>query len=680
MASAAQLPACLSKLPSPQLEAVNEALLELLGCGLSEVTDVEELAKRVKAKLHAADSRRALPEDHPSEYASMCRWAWTPRRWHESRAAAGAPAGAPSADRGEARDLLPPILRRTQLAFDKLLGSCKQRVEALQQEPDKAAALQRAEAKIAGLSRWFPVMKAADDEIRALATAAAGVKTSSGDGLGVLFEQAPAVEVCSGNAAARLPKIPIGTGRKVEVPPAPSRSNPSPSLITLHLGKGGGETGAAAWETFMAEHRLDKEGRPLHGEVYGCSNFLFAEGCTGKYVPRTVFAGYEVSSAAEAASFAPTSIFRGVDPQPGDWYHGNGDSKLADQVLEGVRRQLELCDFCDGMLVTHDAGENICENGFAARVLQTLALNDLKKKVKMAFTCVPDPTGFDDAACDYESYATASLLGLTLVDSLDLVVFYDANGLRQRARAKWNGLGLQNPDGTACRGLVSRLLSNVTGPQRFGGLVPSAQGSRLAGISSVATNLAPFPVIKFLLPALGGLSPGEDLLPATGQPRSYAAASCALRSGALCTAQRRPSQSTVLTRGLFCRGMGSPLTATSAIKEFLVEPDVRTTSWCAAGFLVSNFQDPASASNPEVALLQNTSDSANVFESFYAGLSRVPETFAGFLRGDGDVNEAMNLLREVEGEYKQILTPVCEDGGNEGEDEEEGEEEEEEED
>lgn len=284
----------------------------------------------------------------------------------------------------------------------------------------------------------------------------------------------------------------------------------------------------------------------------------------------------------------------------------------------------------------------------------------------------------DDAAC--ESYATASLLGLTLVDSLDLVVFYDVNGLRQRARAKWNGLGLQNPDDAACRGLVSRLLSNVTGPQRFGSLVPSAHGSRLAGIPSLATNLAPFPVIKFLLPALGGLSPGEDLLPDTGQPLSYAATSCALRSGALCTAQRRPSQSTVLTRGLFCRGMASPLTATSAIKKFLVEPDVRTTSWCAAGFLVSNFQDPASADKPEVALLQNTSDSAKVFESFSAGLSCVPETFAGFLRGDGDVNEARNLLREVEMEYNLILAPACEDGGNDGEDEEEGEEEDEEED
>ncbi|CAE7346851.1 TUBA3, partial [Symbiodinium necroappetens] len=98
MASASQLPACLSKLPSPQLEAVHEALLELLGYGLSEVTDVDELAKRVKAKLHAADSRRAVSEEHPSEYASMCRWAWTPKRWHESRAATGAPAGAPSAE------------------------------------------------------------------------------------------------------------------------------------------------------------------------------------------------------------------------------------------------------------------------------------------------------------------------------------------------------------------------------------------------------------------------------------------------------------------------------------------------------------------------------------------------------------------------------------------------------
>ena len=31
--------------------------------------------------------------------------------------------------------------------------------------------------------------------------------------------------------------------------------------------------------------------------------------------------------------------------------------------------------------------------------------------------------------------------------------------------------------------------------------------------------------------------------------------------------------------------------------------------------------------------LENTSDAAKVWDSFHAGLSQVPETFAGFLRG-----------------------------------------------
>merc|ERR1712079_648563 len=251
--------------------------------------------------------------------------------------------------------------------------------------------------------------------------------------------------------------------------------------------------------------------------------------------------------------------------------------------------------------------------GVAAAIYRKTA-EDYSKQMRHSVTCVPDLTAEGDRlAC--------TMLSSPLIEYLDLVTFYDRTSLQKMASSKVNGLGLASPDYAACTGLAARLLSGITGPLRFGRVINAVEGSRLATWSTDATNLCPYPRIHFMVPSLGGvMAQGMEDFAVPGQSGAepgFEAAGAALRRGSLSSCLSRGDDGKIIAMGMFCRGV-EQASAIAKVAEIKTDRKFQFVDWSPTGFAIYSYKDPKSQ-GPEVAVLENNTSVAKIFESFKSG-------------------------------------------------------------
>eukprot|EP00931_Biecheleriopsis_adriatica_P052369 TRINITY_DN3044_c0_g2_i1.p1 TRINITY_DN3044_c0_g2~~TRINITY_DN3044_c0_g2_i1.p1 ORF type:complete len:704 (-),score=142.43 TRINITY_DN3044_c0_g2_i1:41-1879(-) len=610
------------------------------------------MSKVVKSRVHNGDGGAMLPEEGlTSEYMGMCLWAWSPKRWSDSIAATGTAAGGKSEEvcsksDAPAAELAPIDVGVTQ-RFERKMAA----IEAANAPRDEDARI-----PVDKFREWFEAMKKADEEIRSLTSLEASTQ-QAGDGAGCLFESGPPA-----SGPRVLPKVRTKAPRvEWDGSSKGARKPASSSVVSLHIGDEGCGTGLASWQRIFSQHCLAEDGR-AEGDFYGSPSLLFAESVTGRFVPRTVFAGYgadQLDCCRKAGMFAPTSILTGSSQVGASFGEGLLDNAFKDEVLDLLRQHAEQADFLSGFLLTHSSGEDARTNGFTQNILQGLSCAFGKS---LKFTVTGVAAGEDELAAK----ANSGLLSGALVEHTDVVSFYDRPALKKLAADKEHGLGLPCPDTAACHGLVARLVSGITSPLRFSSLVPASEGARPSDLRALAANLVCYPRIKFTVPGLGGLKPEAmaDFL-VDGQSGSATGANAVLASltrGHMSSVMKHGALGEkVIAVSLLARGVAAS-TCLSQVEQIKCRRDVPVVDWCPTAFTLFNVSDPKGCP-PEVVALMHDTAAGKHFATWAEALEG--SSAQDLSVESGEFEDAKENLHSLRKDYEEVGVETAEEEGDE---------------
>jgi len=657
-----RLPTQLSRLPADRLQKVNESLAQLAEAGFTQIPDLGSLQKAVQSK--AGKSTAMIPaEDLTSEYMNMCLWAWTPKRWSEQISKAGAikPGGAEKEATNEAEGSteLPPI------DLDKIQANFERRNQKL-----TPAYVDRhrgdGEAFQSHSRTWFENMKKADAELRSFVTQS--LPKQAGDGPGVLFYSTPSTGF--GPGLHELPKAKSGSRSKsgdAGYFGSGKRGGTvlkDASVIMLHVGDAGCNTGFGSWRHIMSDHQLDGGARPKDGTFYGRSSVHFAESVTGRYVPRAIFAGSSSSLGSVHAEniFAPTSMLQ-ADAGNGSNF-GSGESEAGNDFVEKIfdcaRLQMEQADYGQGFIITHSVGEEAYLDGVFSKLLARLS-SQYGKKHKYTITGVPSEGNQGDSGLSALSFDC-------LTQAADVVSFYDQSALMKLASSQ-HGLGIASPGSNETSNLVGRVVRGMTGSMRFSGSVPASEGSLSGNLMSLATNLVPYPRIHFMLPGLGGLTSEASSDFYIDGARGYAATGQASSIGSLSTALTTANRGKgkTIAMSLLCRGV-QHYACMSKVMESRASRNYQFTDWSPTGFAINCYDDSASKmQGPEVLCIENHVNVADIFANWKDALVALDAPASGI--EEGAKSEIMEDLAAIGKDYEEVAAESAEGEGDDEEDE-----------
>jgi len=233
------------------------------------------------------------------------------------------------------------------------------------------------------------------------------------------------------------------------------------------------------------------------------------------------------------------------------------------------------------------------------------------------------------------------MLCSNLLEFTDLVTFYDQMSLNKAAK--------KGEDPTS---VASRIFSGVTGPLRFGRCVTTYDGMRGGTLSSIQTNLVPYPRIHF---AFAGLATGSR------EDGGYAASATAL-SSPLCDVEKGKS----IAFALMGRGAEQSCLI-SRVAAYKLSKEYNFVAWNPTGFGVYTYKDPKSG-EAEITALQSTSGVSKVFSSFATGLENCRGQDIDGPREEGIIGEQLENINALLGDYEEVATDVVNpDGGEDGE-------------
>lgn len=116
------------------------------------------------------------------------------------------------------------------------------------------------------------------------------------------------------------------------------------------MGQAGTQLGGSAWELYLLEHGLGKDGRPdttAKDTIEGGSfETFFTETSSGKYVPRSLFVDLDPSPIDEIRTgdyrqlFHPELLISGKEDAANNYARGHYTigKEMVDQVIERIRR------------------------------------------------------------------------------------------------------------------------------------------------------------------------------------------------------------------------------------------------------------------------------------------------------------------------------------------------------
>lgn len=183
--------------------------------------------------------------------------------------------------------------------------------------------------------------------------------------------------------------------------------------------------------------------------------------------------------------FHPDQLIHGISDSSNNYgrAHNGISYKLLEQVLEQVRKQVELCSGLQGILFTHSIGGGTGSGFFT---LLTEHLNHIYRKTfKFDLSLFPSPNLSNILVEPYNALLATSM---SLTD-IELGFIMDNEAVFDILKVK---LGVQRPSFGHINRLISQVVSGLTCPLRFKG---SLQGDMI----EFQTNLIAYPRLHFPL-------------------------------------------------------------------------------------------------------------------------------------------------------------------------------------
>ena len=270
-------------------------------------------------------------------------------------------------------------------------------------------------------------------------------------------------------------------------------------ILSLHVGAAGIGMGDASWQLYCAEHGITAEGT---GPATGEAGVVFRDTPAGHYVSRCLLIDTEPDAIDEVRKRSPhralyTQSMCHFGKDGSACFHTRGmyttGREIIGNVMENVRRQVEMCDNFGGFQMTHSMAGGT-GSGLGGSLLERLCI-DYGKKTRATFSLVP--TNADAVVAPYNF-----VLGHTsLVEHADLTTFMDTDAVASLCHRfledRTPSLALRNE-------IIAQAVVNMTAAVRLEGSSMSH-----ADLGTIATNLTPYPRIHFLTPTIAGLMPAR---------------------------------------------------------------------------------------------------------------------------------------------------------------------------
>jgi len=260
-------------------------------------------------------------------------------------------------------------------------------------------------------------------------------------------------------------------------------------IIHIQVGQCGNQIGNKFWENITEEHGISPDGSCNGSDLQKERLDVYLNDARGKFVPRSILVDLEpgtmesVKSGPLSSLFRPDNMINANNGAGNNWAKGHytEGSEMVDQVLESIRREVEVSDSMQGFQLCHSLG------GGTGSGLGTLILTKLREeypdRMISTFSVLPSQKVSDTVVEPYN--ATLSLH--QLIENADSVVCLDNQALFNICT---NTLKMPSPQYSDLNHLVSQVMSGVTCSLRFPGQLNS-------DLRKLAVNLVPFPRLHF---------------------------------------------------------------------------------------------------------------------------------------------------------------------------------------
>jgi len=646
------LPACLHKLPAEEKMSLSQAMSELANAGLTEVKNITDIKDILVDKL-GLRNQLGPKDSFLSEYAKMNLWCWTPSKWKSSCEGAGLPIKAANPEW-----VAIPSNEDDSKTWQKTIKKAKNAVKQLgfnlknpdenedsklefdmdtSNDDERKAKEKRGKAE--QLTKfWQAQIKTRFDEVEFFATE--NFQATTGEGAACLFS----FMETGWSAPAKKERTQIEWKSNTGLCCA------ARSVIMVHIGEYGCELGAAAWDKILKDQGLSegKQGSPLEKDgLRGDPRVHFYETGKGKLVPRaSVIRSGNPASEFGKYGCSPVDI---VEQDCPETFWGAGYTSSGESAGESIRRQFEMANSLESVILTHSLGEDF-DCGFACKSLVRLKEENPKKPIWSLALTPGQRTSLTPMG------VWAGIMGMqSLLQSATASILIDLPQIKIVAQRKLRGLGLAEPTNSDLFGLTKSIIPGLTS-----GLIYSAanasSGSIATGPRKLGTNLVPYPRIKFLAPSVGpimGASEAAFGAAASNDKIAYQGLSLGALSAALL---EKPK---TLAIGAIFRGLQYHKVS-KAVGQLKSNRDFQCVDWNPTGFHLSGPSNFIGNQEAEVVSLYNTNGFGNLFHEWteYAGENQ--ETIeadaskhwvGGLERGDFDV--AKEDLTRLQSDYNE---------------------------
>ncbi|GMM51827.1 hypothetical protein DASB73_027900 [Starmerella bacillaris] len=272
-------------------------------------------------------------------------------------------------------------------------------------------------------------------------------------------------------------------------------------IVHISTGQCGNQIGTAFWETISAEHNIDGSGRRIvadhpaaaagtySGDVHANDKLdVYYSQSGSRYVPRAVLVDLEpgtldnVKSGPLGDLFRPDNYINALSSAGNNWakgYYTEG-AEILEQVMDVVRREVELTDSLQGFQMTHSLG------GGTGSGLGTLLMTNLRDEY--ADRMIASYSVFPSIDSDTVVEPYNSVLALSqLLESTNETFCLDNHAMYSIFQ---RNLKISQPSYGDINKLVAQVMSGVTTSLRYPGELNS-------DLRKLAVNLVPFNRLHF---------------------------------------------------------------------------------------------------------------------------------------------------------------------------------------
>ena len=371
-------------------------------------------------------------------------------------------------------------------------------------------------------------------------------------------------------------------------------SIPFQEIISIHIGQAGVQVGGFCWELYCKEHNIAPDGS--HQDAPGSPSVLFSETSSGKLVPRSVFADLEptvvegVRSGVYKDLYHPDLFVTGKEDAGSLFsrgHYGAGREKI-EECCDKIRKQVEQCEHFQGFMIYSSLGGGT-GSGFTSLLGNRLVVAYKNCKTKMHLTVFPSPKLSPVIVEPYNG-----VLGLAFgMDYTDSVVSFDNESLYNVCTRY---LDIERPSYSNLNRLISQVAASITASSRF-------EGSISTNLSTIHTNLIPYPRIKYLMGTYAPLISPEK---ASHERFTVSDLTKACFEHSAKTQSMDLNAGRILASCILYRGCLSPGEINTAIADLKSLKSLKFVRWIPTNFKVGLVYESSVHDGTDLASVQNT--------------------------------------------------------------------------